>query len=359
MVTKKNGADTSLNSFLEVIDNEYATIVENGIPTGDISGWVDTGSYSLNALASGSIYGGIPNLGVTVLAGQYAVGKTYFCVDIIKNFLEKHTNGACFYFETEGAITKDIFKSRGIKLNQVAVIPVTTVQEFRTQMVKLLGKYMEEKEKNRRPIIMVLDSLGNLSTTKEIEDIASGSDKQDMTRARLIKGTFRVINLALAKAKVPLIVTNHTYEKIGLFAGRTMGGGSGTFFAGSTIIFLSRGKEKDSNKDVIGNIVFCELVKGRFTKQFKKVTTLLSFEDGIHPYAGLIDIMLEYGIAKKSARGYIFPGDQIVSKKELIMQPENHFTGEVMEAVEKAVNEEFRYGSMKKLIGTGDEENAN
>src|SRR5512135_2547060 len=193
------------HKLIDDIDNEYAAIADDGIAAGDVSGYVDTGSYAMNALLSGSIYGGMPQNKVTAFAGEPSVGKTYYAINVCKQFLKDNPDGFVFYFETESAISKKMLVDRGITTKRIAIVPVGTVQEFRTQAVKMLDNYMEQKD--APPMMFVLDSLGMLSTTKEMEDIAAGKDTRDMTRAQLIRGAFRVLRLKLGKANVPLIVT--------------------------------------------------------------------------------------------------------------------------------------------------------
>ena len=128
------------------------------------------------------------------------------------------------------------------------MIPVTTVQEFRTQAIRVLDNYLESS--NRKPMMFVLDSLGMLSTTKEVEDTSEGKETRDMTRAQVLKAAFRVLTLKLGRAGVPLVVTNHTYDSMGLFSTKEMGGGSGLKYAASSIVFLSKKKEKDGTDAV-------------------------------------------------------------------------------------------------------------
>lgn len=217
------------NDLLKEAGNEYASIAEEGIESGDVTGYVSTGSYSFNALVSGSIYGGIPENKVTALAGEPATGKTFYAINVCREFLKANPNGFIFYFESESAISKEMMTSRGLDTKRVAVIPVATVQEFRTQAIKILDKYTEtiKKSKDDAPkMMMVLDSLGNLSTTKEVEDMTEGKETRDMTRSQLIRGAFRVLTLKLGKAKVPLLITNHVYDVVGSYVPvKKMGGG--------------------------------------------------------------------------------------------------------------------------------------
>ena len=225
--------------LIKVTENDFASVVSAGI-VGDCSTYVDTGSYSLNALLSGSLYGGVPSNKITCLAGSEAVGKTFFALSIAKNYLQQEKNNVIVYFESEGALTSDIIKERGIDPNRFIVIPVATVEEFKTQAIKIIDNMNDDYQ-----VMMFLDSLGNLSTRKEMEDSASGSDKRDMTRAPAVRSAFRTLALKLAKANMPLIITNHTYDKVGsMFPSKEISGGGGIKYAASVIVTLGKRKVK-------------------------------------------------------------------------------------------------------------------
>lgn len=172
-----------LKDLVKASGNEYANVVSDGVSAGDVDAFVDTGSYVFNALLSGSLYGGLPSNKITAIAGESATGKTYFALGMVKQFLEDNPNSAVIYFESESAISKDMIESRGIDSNRMVIVPVVTVQEFRNQAIQILDKYAETPEDKRPKMMMCLDSLGMLSTTKEIEDTAEGKETKDMTRA--------------------------------------------------------------------------------------------------------------------------------------------------------------------------------
>ena len=157
-----------LKDIIKETGNEYASLVSDGVEAGDVDTFIDTGSYIFNALLSGSIYGGLPANKITALAGESATGKTFFLMGIVKNFLDSNPNAGVIYFESESAITKQMVIDRGIDPERMVILPVTTVQEFRTQSLKVLDSYLMKSDK--RPMLMCLDSLGMLSTTKEVED---------------------------------------------------------------------------------------------------------------------------------------------------------------------------------------------
>jgi RecA/RadA recombinase len=204
-----------LNDILKAANNKYATIAADGLEGSDVKGFISTGSYSFNALLSGSIYGGIPDNKIIALAGEQATGKTYFALNVVREFLDSDPTAMVLYFDTEQAITSEMLDSRGIDRSRVAVLPVATVEEFRHQCVLTVDKYLETDSKSRPRMMIVLDSLGMLSTEKEMNDTAEGKGTRDMTRAQVLKATFRVLTIKLGYARIPLILTNHTYDVVG------------------------------------------------------------------------------------------------------------------------------------------------
>ena len=333
-----------LKDIIKTTGNEYASLVADGVEAGDVDSFIDTGSYVFNALLSGSIHGGLPANKITALAGESATGKTFFLMGIVKNFLDANPKSGVVYFESESAITKQMVIDRGIDPERMVIVPVTTVQEFRTQSLRILDRYMQEDVNVRRPLFLCLDSLGMLSTTKEVEDTADGKETRDMTRAQVLKAAFRVLTLKLGKAKVPMVVTNHTYDSMGsMFPTKEMGGGSGLKYAASSIIFLSKKKEKDGT-EVIGNIVHCKNHKSRLTIENKMVDVRLSYEKGLDKYYGLLDIAEKYNIFKKVSTRYELPDGSKQYGKSIMSEPKKYFTEDIMKQIEEAVGKEFKYG---------------
>jgi len=329
--------------------NEYAAVVADGVEAGDTNTFYDTGSYVFNALLSGSIYGGLPSNKITAIAGESATGKTFFVMGIVKSFLDANPDAGVLYFESESAITKQMVIDRGIDPNRMVILPVTTVQEFRTQAIKVLDKYMETPEKERVPMMLCLDSLGMLSTTKEVEDTAEGKETRDMTRAQVLKAAFRVLTLKLGKAGVPMVVTNHTYDVVGsMFPTKEMGGGSGLKYAASSIVYLSKKKEKDGT-EVVGNIIHCKNAKSRLTIENKMVDVRLMYERGLDRYYGLLELALKYGIFKSVSTRIELPDGTKTFGKTINNDPEKFFTEDVMRQLDSAAGQEFKYGNQKIL----------
>ena len=340
------GDRSKMNDFLKDIikqtGNEYAALVSDGVEGADVDNFIDTGSYIFNALLSGSIHGGLPSNKITAIAGESATGKTFFVMGMVKSFLDANPDAGVLYFESESAITKQMVIDRGIDPQRMVMIPVTTVQEFRTQAIKVLDNYLETS--NKKPMMFVLDSLGMLSTSKEVEDSEAGKETRDMTRAQVVKSIFRVLTLKLGKADVPLLVTNHTYDVVGAYIPtKEMGGGSGLKYAASSIIYLSKKKEKDG-KDVVGNIIKCKNAKSRLTKENSTVETRLFYDRGLDRYYGLLELGEKYGIFKRKGNRVVV-GESSVYPSAILKDPEQYFTPEIMQKLDEAAAKEFRYGN--------------
>ena len=337
------------NSFFtdiaKEIGNEYAGVVSDGVAAGDTSGFIDTGSYLFNAVVSGSIFGGVPSNKITALAGESSTGKTFFCLGIVQHFLESNPDAGVIYFESESAISKEMIEKRNIDSNRMYLVPVTTVQEFRQQAIKIVDKYLAQSEKERKPLMFVLDSLGMLSTTKEVDDTEQGKDTRDMTRAQVVKSIFRVLTLKLGKANVPMIVTNHTYDVVGAYVPmKEMVGGSGLKYAASSIIYLSKSKEKDG-KDVVGNLIKCETKKSRFTKENSRIEARLFYDErGLDKYYGLLELGEKHGVFTRIGNRYKM-GESNLYPKSILADPEKYFTPEIMQALDESAQKEFSYGS--------------
>jgi len=263
---------------------------------------------------------------------------------MVKNFLDANPDGGVVYFESESAITKQMVVDRGIDPTRMVMMPVTTVQEFRTQAIKIADRFSQQDVDVKRPMMMCLDSLGMLSTTKEVEDTEAGKETRDMTRAQVLKAAFRVLTLKLGKAGIPMIVTNHTYDSMGsMFPTKEMGGGSGLKYAASSIIFLSKRKDKEGT-DVVGNIIHCKNHKSRLTIENKMVDVRLSYSTGLDKYYGLIELAEKYEVFKKEGPRYLMPDGTKQYGKAVLGDPEKYFTEEVMEKLEEAASKEFKYG---------------
>jgi len=330
-----------LKEIVKEIGDEYTQIASD---IDETERFIDTGSYIFNGLISGSILGGVSSNRITAIAGESSTGKTYFSLAIVKNFLDTNPDGYCLYFDTEAAVNKGLLESRGIDTTRLVVVNVVTIEEFRSKALKAVDIYLKTDEENRKPCMFVLDSLGMLSTEKEITDALNDKQVRDMTKSQLVKGAFRMLTLKLGQANIPLIVTNHTYDVIGSYVPtKEMGGGSGLKYAASTIIYLTKKKEKDG-KDVIGNIIKAKTHKSRLSKENKEVEIRLYYDDrGLDKYYGLLDLGEKGGLWKNVAGRYEMNGKKIYGK-EILKNPTEYFTEEVLEKLDNISKENFSYG---------------
>ena len=334
-----------LSDLVKKLDDEHTTIAAEGKSSAEFSGTIDTGSYILNAALSGSLYGGVPNNKITAFAGEAATGKTFFVLGVMSQFLKTNPDGGVIYFDTESAVTNEMMQQRGIDTQRVVKSEPESIQRFRHTSLQVLDNYLEQPVDERRPFLMVLDSLGQLSSSKELEDTAEGKETRDMTKAQVLKATFRVLNLRLAKAGIPLIVTNHTYDVVGSYVPtKEMSGGSGLKYSASTIVMLSKSKERNG-KEVIGNIIKARMQKSRLSRENKLVEVLLTYDKGLDRYYGLIELGESAGVFKKVANRIELPDGRKIYAKQIYENPKEYFTKDIMEALESQAQIVFQYGS--------------
>ena len=330
-----------LKDVVKEIGDEYTQIASD---IDEHEDFVDTGSYIFNGLVSASIFGGVSGNKITAIAGESSTGKTFFSLAVVKNFLDTNPDGYCLYFDTEAAITKSMLEERGIDTSRLVVVNVVTIEDFRGKALKAVDLYLKKPLEDRKPCMFVLDSLGMLSTEKEITDALNDKQVRDMTKSQLVKGAFRMITLKLGQANIPMIVTNHTYDVIGAYVPtKEMGGGSGLKYAASTIIHLSKKKEKDGT-EIVGNLIKAKTAKSRLSKENKDVTVRLYYDErGLDRYYGLLELGEIGGLWKNVAGRYEIDGKKVYAKA-ILKDPESYFTPEVMEKLDEIAKEEFRYG---------------
>ena len=331
-----------LKEIVKEIGDEYTQLASD---IDETERFIDTGSYIFNGLISGSILGGVSSNRITAIAGESSTGKTYFALAVVKNFLDTNPDGYCLYFDTEAAVTKGLLESRGVDTTRLVVVNVVTIEEFRSKALRAVDIYLKTEEESRKPCMFVLDSLGMLSTEKEIRDALDDKQVRDMTKSQLVKGAFRMLTLKLGQANIPLIVTNHTYDVIGSYVPtKEMGGGSGLKYASSTIIYLSKKKEKDKT-EVVGNIIKAKTAKSRLSRENKQVEIRLYYDErGLDRYYGLLELGELGGMWKNVAGRYEIDGKKIYAK-QIYAEPEKYFTPEVLEKLDEISKASFSYGT--------------
>jgi RecA/RadA recombinase len=312
-----------LKEIVKEIGDEYTQLAAD---IDETETYVDTGSYVLNGLCSGSIFGGVSGNKITAIAGESSTGKTFFSLAVVQNFLDNNPDGYCLYFDTEAAVNKSLLVSRGVDIHRTVVVNVVTVEQFRQKALQAVDIYLK-------------------STEKEIRDALDDKQVRDMTKSQLVKGAFRMLTLKLGQAKIPMIVTNHTYDVIGAYVPtKEMGGGSGLKYAASTIIYLTKKKEKDGTT-VVGNLIKAKTAKSRLSKENKDVTVRLYYDErGLDKYYGLLELGELGGLWKNVAGRYEFDGKKVYAKA-ILKDPETYFTEEVLQQLDEIAKEQFSYGS--------------
>ncbi len=331
-----------LKDIVKEIGDDYTQLASD---ISESERYIDTGSLVFNGLVSGSIFGGVSANKITAIAGESSTGKTFFSLAVVKNFLDNNPDAYTLYFDTESSITRALLESRGIDMKRFVVINVVTIEEFRSKALKAVDKYLQMSEEDRKPCMFVLDSLGMLSTEKEIRDALDDKQVRDMTKSQLVKGAFRMLTLKLGQANIPLIVTNHTYDVIGSYIPtKEMGGGSGLKYAASTIIYLSKKKEKDQ-KEVVGNIIKAKTHKSRLSKENQQVEIRLYYDErGLDRYYGLLELGEIGGLWQNKAGRYEINGKKIYGK-EILKNPTEYFTDDIMEKLDGIAKQQFSYGT--------------
>jgi RecA/RadA recombinase len=337
-------ASDFFKKFVDGLGDDETSVASEGKSSAESSGFIDSGSYIFNAALSGSIYGGFPNNKAIVLAGDPATGKTFFALGMVKSFLSANPKARVFYFDTESAVTNEMMAARGIDTSRVAKSEPETIERFRTVAIKVLDTYMAIDAADRFPMLMVLDSLSALPSSKEVGDITEGKDTKDMTKPGLIKGAFRVLRLKMARAQVPFIVTNHIYSVIGAYVPtKEVAGGSGAKYAADTLVFLSKSKDKDDDKMVRGSVIKVRMVKSRLSREETKVSTRILFDGGLDRYYGLLEPAEAAGLVKKIANKYEFPDGRKAFEKAVLGSPEKYFTKDLLDKLDAALKPQFTY----------------
>jgi RecA/RadA recombinase len=282
---------SSLDEKLSKLSPRGSIITKNAFSK--IDEWIPTGNYMLNAQISGSIFGGIPNCRSICLAGDSGTGKTFLTLNICREAQEMGYN--IIYCDSEAAVDQEVMEKFGIDPKKVRYQPVSTIQEF-TILINNLLKMLDDakKAKQKTPkLFLILDSLGNLASLKEKTDAQTGNTVRDMTKQQVIRTLFRTATIDLAANKIPFVITNHTYQGIGMFAKKEISGGGGIAFNPSIVLMLGKAKLKETNDESkkaemnsTGIIVTSRPRKNRFAKPIP-IKFHISFFKGMNKYTGL------------------------------------------------------------------------
>ena len=303
----------------------------------------------LNVALSGSVDGGLTS-GLTVIAGPSKHFKSNLALLMASAYMEKYEDAVCLLYDTEFGITPEYLKAMNVDPSRVLHTPVEHVEQLKFDMTKQLEN-VERGEK----VIIVIDSVGNLASKKELEDALDGKSVADMSRAKALKSLFRIATPYLTTRDIPMVVINHTYDEIGLFPKQIMSGGTGIYYSANQIFFMGRQQEKDG-KDISGYNFMIGVEKSRFVKEKTRLPLSISWEGGINKWSGLLDVGIELGWVNKPANGWFeavnpTTGEVISDKKRRKETDTSDFWVPVLKAgFADAIKSRFSIGEMKAVI---------
>ena len=251
----------------------------------------------INVALSGRLDGGLTP-GLTMWAGPSKHFKTAFSLLMAKSYLEKYEDAALLFYDSEFGTPQSYFDSFGIDTNRVLHTPLTDIEQLKFDIMQQLTNL----ERGDR-LIIVIDSIGNLASKKEVEDALEGKSVADMSRAKQVKSLFRMVTPHLTMKDVPMIVVNHTYKEIGMFPKDIVGGGTGSYYSADNIFIIGRQQEKEGT-EVVGYNFIINVEKSRYVKEKSKIPVSVSFDGGISRWSGLLDIALDGGFVIKPSNGW-------------------------------------------------------
>jgi RecA/RadA recombinase len=257
----------------------------------------------INVALSGRLDGGLTP-GLTMWAGPSKHFKTAFSLLMAKSYLDKYEDAALLFYDSEFGTPQSYFESFGIDMDRVLHTPITDIEQLKFDIMQ----QMQGIERNER-VMIVIDSIGNLASKKEVEDALDGKAVADMSRAKQLKSLFRMVTPHLTLKDIPMVVVNHTYKEIGLYPKDIVGGGTGSYYSADNIFILGRQQEKDGT-DLTGYNFIINVEKSRYVKEKSKIPVSVSFDGGISKWSGLLDLALESGHVIKPSNGWYQKKDE-------------------------------------------------
>jgi RecA/RadA recombinase len=315
--------------------------------------WIDTGSHALNAIISGSLHKGIPAGRITGFAGPSMAGKTLIMNKIMANAQKK--GYIPVIWDSEVAVDKRSAENAGMDTSKVKYYPVETVEDCRNQMCAFLDNVIKINNPEYK-FIVAIDSLGNLASAKEIRDTSAGKDAADVgQRAKAIKSMMRTLTYRAAKAKVPILFSNHIYEGMEMFPTLTknQSGGKGPIYLASVLVQLSTKNEKTSenpdeasvaiSNNVSGVTLTAMTVKNRFVPNFLKTEIYLNFKTGLDKYSGLFEIATAYNVLVKTGNRYLLGEENLGFRKDI--EKNSEAWSKIMPVLEKTLSSQLCYSN--------------
>jgi RecA/RadA recombinase len=258
---------------------------------------IPTAIPMINVALSGKLDGGLTP-GLTMWAGPSKHFKTAFSLLMAKSYLDKYDDAALLFYDSEFGTPQSYFDSFGIDTNRVLHTPLTDIEQLKFDIMKQLTELTRGEH-----LIIIIDSIGNLASKKEVEDALSEKSVADMSRAKQVKSLFRMVTPHLSLKDIPMVVVNHTYKEIGMFPKDIVGGGTGSYYSADNIFILGRQQEKEGT-EIVGYNFIINVEKSRYVKEKSKIPVTVSFDGGISRWSGLLDIALESGHVVKPSNGW-------------------------------------------------------
>jgi len=270
---------------------------------------ISTSVPIINVALSGKLDGGLTP-GLTMWAGPSKHFKTAFSLLMAKSYLDKYKDAALLFYDSEFGTPQSYFDSFGIDTNRVLHTPLTDIEQLKHDIMQQLTQ-LERGDK----LIIVVDSIGNLASKKEVDDAVEGKSVADMSRAKQVKSLFRMVTPHLNLKDIPMVVVNHTYMEIGMFPKAIVGGGTGSYYSADNIFIIGRQQEKEGT-EVVGYNFIINVEKSRYVKEKSKIPVTVSFDGGISRWSGLLDIAIESGHVIKPSNGWYSKVDKDTGEVE-------------------------------------------
>ena len=258
---------------------------------------IQTAVPALNVALSGKLDGGLTP-GLTIFAGPSKHFKTAFAMMLVKSFLDKYDDGVVLFYDSEFGAPQSYFENFGINTDKIIHTPITDIEQLKHDIMKQVNE-LERKDR----VMIVVDSVGNLASKKEVDDALDGKSVADMTRAKQMKSLFRMITPHLTIKDIPMVVVNHTYMEIGMFPKAIVSGGTGIYYSADNIFIIGRQQEKQGT-EIVGYNFIINVEKSRYVREKSKIPIEVTFEGGISKWSGLLDIALESGHVIKPSNGW-------------------------------------------------------
>ena len=307
---------------------------------------IATAVPAINIALSGKLDGGLTP-GLTMWAGPSKHFKTAFSLLMAKSYLDKYPDAALLFYDSEFGTPQSYFDSFGIDTDRVLHTPLTDIEQLKFDIMQQLTQLDRGEH-----LIIVIDSIGNLASKKEVDDALDGKSVADMSRAKQVKSLFRMVTPHLSLKDIPMIVVNHTYKEIGMFPKDIVGGGTGSYYSADNIFILGRQQEKEGT-EIVGYNFIINVEKSRYVREKSKIPISVSFDGGISKWSGLLDIALESKHVVKPSNGWYAKVDpatgEVEEKKYRIKDTDTkEFWTSILEDVTFQ-----EYVSNKYSVGTG------